>query len=262
VASFGQSLAADAWTHVAVTSSGGSLRLYVMGAQVATAPLTVSPHAALPLEIGNVGGCPQGADVVIDDVYIASRALSDAEIAAQGTPPPFPANLTATSPSTTQVDLAWDPVPDASLYIIYRDGLHFTTWPADQTTFSYNHLTAATTYAWQVRAVRGNLRSDFGPAVTMTTQGIPAGPTNVVATPSTVTGRIIVTWDTIPGANYHYVYQSVNGGPYAYLTTTYATPSLVVAGLTTGSTYSYQIQAITPVGVSDLSAPSAAVAAP
>ncbi|MBS1122200.1 MAG: cell wall-binding protein [Deltaproteobacteria bacterium] len=266
VLSFGQSLPADTWTHIAVTSTSGTLQLYLGGVPVASGALAVAPHLANPLQIGNAGGCTQNGAFVVDDVAILSRVMSAGEIATIGTPPPAPTNLVATVVSSTQVDLAWDPVPNADLYIIYRGtgpgtSQFFTTWPGTNPTFDYNHLEPGTQYSWQVRSVRNNLRSNFSNEQVVTTSAPPTAPSNVVAMPGSPT-RLNVTWTTVAGATYHYIFVSVNGGAFSYLTTTYATPAFEAAGLTTGSTYSYKIQAITPGGISAESAPSTPVAAP
>ena len=77
-------LPAGVWSHVAVTAGGGTLRFFVNGAQVATAPATGSPpNTALPLRIGgNNVWAGEFFGGLIDEVRVYDRALSAAEIAA------------------------------------------------------------------------------------------------------------------------------------------------------------------------------------
>ena len=87
----GTSIPVGVWTHVAIVSSSASpdLSAYVNGALVGTVPGTQFGLAHDPFYIGHVAGCPGGA-VMMDSVQVLSRALSAAEIAAIGAPPPAP----------------------------------------------------------------------------------------------------------------------------------------------------------------------------
>ncbi len=72
----------NAWTHVALTYDGATLRFFQNGVQVGSRALTGSMAATtLPLTIG--GNAPWGEYFAgrIDDVRVYSRALSAAEIA-------------------------------------------------------------------------------------------------------------------------------------------------------------------------------------
>ncbi len=77
-------LAVGAWTHLAVTYDGTTMRLYVNGAQAATLPQTGSLTAtARPFRIGGNGvWSDEFFDGLIDDVRVYNRALSAAEIEA------------------------------------------------------------------------------------------------------------------------------------------------------------------------------------
>ena len=87
--SLGTSIPAGVWTHVAVVSTSSNLGVYVNGAAVSTVPATQFGLAHAPFYLGHVAGCPGGA-VMMDDVRVLSRAMSAAEIAAIGAPPPAP----------------------------------------------------------------------------------------------------------------------------------------------------------------------------
>ncbi len=77
-------LAAATWTHVAVTAGGGTMRLFLNGAQVATRSIAGSlTPSANPLRIGgNAVWLDEYFDGRIDDVRIYDRALTAAEVQA------------------------------------------------------------------------------------------------------------------------------------------------------------------------------------
>jgi Concanavalin A-like lectin/glucanases superfamily len=71
----------NAWTHLAVTYDGGTLRLYVNGAQVRTRAATGAIQTtANPLWMG--GNTPYGEyfQGLIDEVRVYNRALTQADI--------------------------------------------------------------------------------------------------------------------------------------------------------------------------------------
>jgi hypothetical protein len=84
----GESSAVDTWTYVAVTYDGSVLRLYVNGRDVASREVPEAlQHSTLPLWIG--GNQPYGEhfDGVIDELRIYARALTTAELDADGMTP-------------------------------------------------------------------------------------------------------------------------------------------------------------------------------
>ncbi len=73
----------NAWSHLAVTLGGGTLRLYVDGVQVATAAVSGAISAtAQPLRIGGNSLWGEYFAGLLDDVRIYNRALTAAEIQA------------------------------------------------------------------------------------------------------------------------------------------------------------------------------------
>jgi hypothetical protein len=76
-------LALNAWSHLAMTWDGATVRLYVNGSQVSTAAVTGTAFASTgPLRIGGNNVWSEWFEGVIDDVRVYSRALSAAEIVA------------------------------------------------------------------------------------------------------------------------------------------------------------------------------------
>ena len=74
-------LPVGAWTHLAVTYDGSTVRLFVNGTeaadQAADGPMTVSTG---PLKIGGNAVWPEWFSGLIDDVRVYNRPLSTAEI--------------------------------------------------------------------------------------------------------------------------------------------------------------------------------------
>ena len=121
---FGPSaLPVGAWTHLAMTYDGATLRLYVNGVQVASKPLSgIFTPTANPLWIG--GDSPYGEyfNGRIDEVRVYRAALSQAEIQADmaaplGGPPDTTvpsqvSGLAASAVSSSRIDLSWSAASD------------------------------------------------------------------------------------------------------------------------------------------------------
>lgn len=111
----GPALPANAWSHLTVTYDGTTLRLYVNGEQVATAP-AAGPMitSTSPLRLGGNLLWNEYFAGQMDDVRVYNRALSAAEVlankdvpvAGDGVPPTAPVGLTATGGVGT-VALSW-----------------------------------------------------------------------------------------------------------------------------------------------------------
>jgi fibronectin type 3 domain-containing protein len=243
---FGTTLAADTWTHIGATYSGGTMRLYINGAQVASAPY--APGSTLPgsLDMGHVAGCTGGA-VSLDEVRIYGRELTASELASLGTVPPAPTNLVISSQLSVAMNLTWTAAPGATAHIIEKgtasgNELFYTHSPATPT-FQGDHLTPNTQYSWRVRTVAHGLYSAPSNEVIGTTDPAPAAPTGVTAT-VVLPDRIQVSWNAVANVFKYYVFESVNGGPFNFRGSVVSpATSLVVANLSSGSTYTYQVQA-------------------
>jgi hypothetical protein len=95
-------LALNAWSHLAATYDGATVRLYVNGAQVgsqaATGPITTSTG---PLRIGGNGVWGEYFSGLIDEVRVYSRALSVAEIQSDMATPLAPGTTDTIPPAVT-----------------------------------------------------------------------------------------------------------------------------------------------------------------
>jgi PKD repeat protein len=100
------------WSHVAVTSDGTTMRIYLNGVQVGTTPVGGTlPNTSGPLRIGgNAVWGNEFFDGTIDDVRVYNRALSASEVevdrdtpvgGGSGSPPPdtTPPNVSITAPA-------------------------------------------------------------------------------------------------------------------------------------------------------------------
>jgi hypothetical protein len=123
----------NAWSHLASTYDGSTLRLYVNGV-LASSPAASGSMAASSgvLRIGGNSVWPEWFAGLIDEVRIYNRALSAGEIqtdmntavgaAADTTPPTAPGNLRSNS-STGTINLNWDASTDnvgVTRYDVYR----------------------------------------------------------------------------------------------------------------------------------------------
>ena len=113
-------LPTNAWSHLAMTYDGTTMRLYVNGSQVASAPQTaVAMTSNLPLRLGGNTVWSEYFSGLLDDVRIYNRALSAAEItvdrdrpvSGDTTPPTAPTGLTA-SGSVGTASLSWTAATD------------------------------------------------------------------------------------------------------------------------------------------------------
>lgn len=84
-------VAANAWTHLAATYDGATLRLYVNGSQVKSRSFSgAMPNSAGPLRIGGNSVWGEYFNGLIDEVRIYNRALSAADIQADMNAPIAP----------------------------------------------------------------------------------------------------------------------------------------------------------------------------
>ena len=183
----------NAWTHLAGTYDGTTMRLYVNGVQVSsraqTGPIQTSTAAL------TMGGDPLYGQYFagrIDEARIYNRALSAAEIqgdmsSAVGAgppdtqPPSTPGNLVATAIGFSQVHLSWTASTDnvgVAGYLVERQDPGSASFvqvgTSDGTSYNDTALAAGSTYSYRVRATdpAQNLSQYSGVASTTTPAGI------------------------------------------------------------------------------------------
>jgi hypothetical protein len=174
-------LPVNAWTHLAGTWDGATVRLYVNGVQVASRPQT-TPLTPTPGTL-QIGGDSYGEFFtgIIDEVRIYGRALSEAELqadmatgvaalAVDTAAPTIPTGLSAAIVGSGRVDLSWTASSDntgVAAYGIERcQGQGCTDFAQIATSavpaFSDTSVVSADSYTYRVRAsdAAGN-RSDY-----------------------------------------------------------------------------------------------------
>ena len=267
--SFGVTLAADTWTHVAFSYDpvAGVLALYVNGARVATAPYT--PRNSLttaPLFFGHDAGCLSalGGDAQLDEVRIYSRTLTDAEVSQLGTLPSVAPSLTVTAPDASHEVLSWTAVPGVNLYYVFRgtmagDEEFLTSVAGTSLTFTGQHLDPLTQYSWFVRAtIGGDPYSQSNEVVQATPDVLPAP---AVAATRVLPTRVAVSWSAVPGATSYKIYRATSAtGPFSQIGAVLApTTSFQAANLTIGTTYWFEVLAVDGGGnLGHMSAPVSA----
>jgi glucose/arabinose dehydrogenase/chitodextrinase len=162
----------NAWSHLAGTYDGSTMRLYVNGIQVASRPDfgQISPSAGA-LSIGGDALYGQLFAGRIDEVRIYKTARTASEIQADmntpignpapdAQPPTAPSGLSATAVSASQINLAWTASTDNVGVTGYRvercQGAGCSNFvqvaTPSGTSFNNTGLSAATSYSYRVRA--------------------------------------------------------------------------------------------------------------
>jgi fibronectin type 3 domain-containing protein len=167
-------LPTNAWTHVAVTLSGGTGILYANGVEVGVnTSMTLTP-ASLGVTTQNYIGKSQYSgdpylDGLVDEFRIYTDALSAADVAAlYAYQPPIlpasPASLSATSVSASQINLTWNATTNTASYNVKRSatsGGPYTVIATGMTTTNYSDagLIIGAQYYYVVSAVVGGVES-------------------------------------------------------------------------------------------------------
>jgi Concanavalin A-like lectin/glucanases superfamily/Fibronectin type III domain len=185
--------------HVVGTYDGATQRLYVNGAQVASAALT-GPITANgnPLTIGSWGGGTEFLTGTIDEPAVYPTVLSAARVSAHhqagiggSAPDPTvkdPSNLTATALSSSQINLSWsDNSSNEAEFVIERDVSPAFASPvktaisSNSTIFSDTGLSASTTYYYRVKAKNATDSSGYSNTASATTLAVTPPPSGYSA---------------------------------------------------------------------------------
>ena len=213
-------LAANTWTHVAVTYDGTTLRFFVNGTQVSSnARSGTIATSSGALSIGGDALYGQYFSGRIDDVRIYNRALTPTQIQtdmatpiggappSDTQPPTAPTGLAATASSPTQVGLSWSAASDNVGVVQYRiercQGAGCSVFSeiatVTGTTYADSGRSPSTAYSYRVRAQDAAL--NLGPYSTTASATTPApsdtqpptAPTGLAATASSPT-QVGLSW--------------------------------------------------------------------
>jgi len=167
IAAYGASgLPDNQWSHVAVTYNGSEVLLYVNGVQVSSLAQSGSILTSSgALQIGGDTTYGQYFMGKIDDVRIYNYALAPAQIQADmntpvGNTPTAPGNLTATTVSSSQINLNWTPataVLGIGAYLVERQVTGDTNFVqigwSTGTNYVDSNLPNGTNFTYRVQAV-------------------------------------------------------------------------------------------------------------
>ncbi len=186
-----------------------------------------------------------GNNIFIDDVTISS-ATAVCNV---------PSTLVATNIGETTADLGWTSTA-ANVNVRYRTvgGTTWTVATATSTPLSVSGLTANTQYEFQVQAVCSATpgdTSDWATAATFTTIVASACPTPTALTATNITLTTADLGWTSTAANFNVRYRIV--GAATWTTTTAATTTLPLTGLSEITQYEFQVQAICSATAGDTS---------
>jgi len=175
-------LTAGTWTHIAVTLSGSTCKLYINGSVVAVKTnMTLEPSNLGNTTQNYIGKSQYSADPylsgAIDDFRIYSRALSTNELTALANPlPETPGNLVAT-PGNASVALTWNSSNGCTSYNMKRAtvrGGPYTTIATGLAALAYSDTSVSNNTAYYY------VVSGTGP------QGESTNSSEVVAVPSSI----------------------------------------------------------------------------
>ncbi len=175
-----------------------------------------------------------------------------------------PTSLTASSVSSTQINLSWtDNSADETGFEVYRslDNCNWSkivTTSASASSLSDTLLTPNTTYYYKLRAINSVGGSEYTNVANAITPGIPAAPTNLSATTISTT-QINLAWtDASSNETSFEIYKSTDGTNFSKITTTAAnTTTYNVTSLTSGVLYYFKVKAVNTYGGSESNIASA-----
>ncbi len=177
-----------------------------------------------------------------------------------GMPTGIPSGLSASSTSATSADLSWtDNATSETSYEVWRsEGAVFsniaTGLAADSTSYTDNTIPSETTVTYQVRAVGATTLASN----TATVISSPLAATGLSAT-ATSSSTIALTWIDNSSVEANYRVMRSTGGGYITVTALAAnSTSYTDTGLTSETTYSYQIVAANSRGITSTSSSASA----
>jgi fibronectin type 3 domain-containing protein len=174
-----------------------------------------------------------------------------------------PSNLTASTQSTSRINLSWtDNATNETGYRVERstDG---TTWtvltsslPAGSTSYSDTTTAAGTTYSYRVQAFNASVTSDYSNSASTTT--VTVAPPGLAAS-AVSSSRIHLSWNDVAGESSYRIERSTAGSTWTLAGTTDAgVTTFSDTGRAANTTYVYRVQALNAGGSSAFSGTASA----
>ena len=159
-----------------------------------------------------------------------------------------PTGISVSGITTSTASFTWTPVSGATSYKLQYKTSASTTYSSiviSSNSYGLTGLTPSTTYTYQVQTICANgMASSFSTASSFTTSSANtcATPIGVIVSAIT-TNSANITWAAVAGAqSYKLQYKATSASTFTVVTS--ATNTYLIAGLTPGVTYSYQVQTV------------------
>ncbi|MEK7095998.1 MAG: fibronectin type III domain-containing protein, partial [Patescibacteria group bacterium] len=154
------------WSASSDNTAVTGYKIYRNSTQIATSPTTTYSNTALTPSSTysyTVSAYDAAGNVSVQSAAQSATTQTSSEViliptiplipTSDTTPPTTPTNLTATAPSTSQINLSWNASTDNTAvmgYKIYRNGIHITT--SLTPSYSNMNLAPSTSYTYSVAA--------------------------------------------------------------------------------------------------------------
>ncbi len=184
-------------------------------------------------------------------------AILEVEVTGSSGGVPVPTDLAAVANGTSEIDLSWDEVTDATYLIRISDDDETWGEPIACETNSYQHtgLEPGTTRYYQVAAVVGEDQSDWSTSANATTDALVPPTTPTISSASTdSTSSVTIAWGAVEGATSYSIYRDETEIATAVTDLSYADTAAPI-----GVWASYTVKAINEYGASDPSEPASGI---
>jgi hypothetical protein len=201
---------------------------------------------------------------------VCGAAIRTAFMTGSATPPPLaPSDLAVTSTSAGSVALSWTAASGASDYYVFygtaAGGETTKSAAVTGTSTAITGLSSSTTYYFVVKAYNHATALTSQPSNEVSalanTAFTLAAPTKLTATATASAGQVTLSWTASAGASDYYVYSSPAGGSTAKSAAVTATSTTFI-GLTSGTEYSFVVEAYNHANAVTSAASNAASATP
>ncbi|MBR2131220.1 MAG: Ig-like domain-containing protein, partial [Oscillospiraceae bacterium] len=128
---------------------------------------------------------------------------------------------------TGSVAVSWTAVGGAEKYEVYRSDGNGTTLKllttTSKTLVTDSSVKMGEKYYYAVRAVKGNVKGEFSEVKSITCPVVLTAPTGISASNKASTGKIVLKWDKVTGAEKYEIWRALKGGTYSKIFTTTGT---------------------------------------